>query len=156
MANPISRAWRKLFYHDGDRYFLLPQVDSALPEPPNEGPFGDAGPPVVGWINRITFGGRHATPFFYTVIGVILAVLTLLEVYFFTIDDTFGALFVPLMLLLALGKFIIVVAFFMHLRFDKNLLTLVFASGFLIAIAVFMIVLTVQDKVAPDPVVIAP
>ena len=57
------------------------------------------------------------------------------------------------MLFLALAKFIVVVAFFMHLRFDKNLLTLVFSSGFVIAIAVFMILLTVQGKVAPDPVI---
>lgn len=149
MANPISKVWRKLFYHEGDRYFLLPQVDSAVPEPPNEGPFGDAGPQVTGWFNRITFGGRHATPFFYTIVGIILAVVTLLEVWLFTLDDMFGATFVPIMLLLALAKFVIVVAFFMHLRFDKNLLTLVFSSGFIIAIAVFMILLTVQDKVAP-------
>ncbi|MBT3941829.1 MAG: hypothetical protein HOC77_10995 [Chloroflexi bacterium] len=153
MANPISKAWRKLFYHDGDRYFLLPQVASAQPEPPNEGPFGDAGPRAVSWFTRITFGGRHATPFFYTVIGIILAVLTLLEVWLFTLDDLLGATFVPLMLFLALAKFIVVVAFFMHLRFDKNLLTLVFSSGFVIAIAVFMILLTVQGKVAPDPVI---
>ena len=43
-----------------------------------------------------------------------------------------------------LAKFIIVVAFFMHLRFDKNLLSLVFASGFIITIAVFVIMLSVQ------------
>ena len=56
-----------------------------------------------------------------------------------------------MMLLLAVAKFVIVVAFYMHLRFDKSILTLVFSAGFVIAIAVFMILLTVQDKVAPDP-----
>ena len=150
MSNPISTAWRKLFYHDGDRYFLLPEVDAASPEPPDEGPFGEAGPKVASWYTRITFGGRHATPMFYTIIGVILAILTILEVWFFTLD-VFGWFFVPMMLLLAVAKFIIVVAFYMHLRFDKSILTLVCGSGFLIAIAVFMILLTVQEKVAPDP-----
>ena len=149
MANPIARAWRKAFYHEGDRYFLLPRTDSALPNPPNEGPFGDAGPPVLGWLNRLTWGGRSATPFFYTVIGVWLAVLTGLELWFFALDDSFGAMFVPVMLLLALAKFISVVAFYMHLRFEKNLLSLVFASGFIIAIFVFVIMLTVQDQFAP-------
>ncbi|MDP6823222.1 MAG: cytochrome C oxidase subunit IV family protein [Dehalococcoidia bacterium] len=153
MANPISRTWRKLFYHDSGGYFLLPEVDSAQPEPMNEGPFGDAGPQVVGWFNRWTYGDRVATPLFYTAIGVLLAILTVLEVWFFTLDDGFGAFFVPMMLLLALAKFVIVVAFFMHLRFDKNLLTLIFASGFVISIAVFMIVLSVQDKVNPAPLV---
>ena len=153
MANPISKAWRKLFYHDGDRYFLLPQVGSSMPEPPNEGPFGDAGPPMLGWISRMTWGGRNATPFFYTVIGVLLGVLTLIEVYFFTIDDFFGSFFVTVMLLLALLKFIIVVAFFMHLRFDKSLLTLVFSAGFIIAVAVFVIMLNVQGQFAPDKLV---
>ena len=153
MANPISRAWRKLFYEDGGSYFLLPKVDSSFPDPPNEGPFGDAGPPVWRWLDRATYGGKVATPFFYTIVGVWLAVLTLLEVYFFTIDAFFGAFFVTVMLLLALLKFIIVVAFFMHLRFDKSLLTLVFTSGFIIAILVFVIMLAVQGQLSPAPMV---
>ena len=101
----------------------------------------------------MTYGGKVATPFFYTIIGVWLALLTLIEVYFFTIDAFFGAFFVTVMLLLALLKFIIVVAFFMHLRFDKSLLTLVFTSGFLIAIFVFVIMLSVQGQFAPAPMV---
>ncbi|MDA1258017.1 MAG: cytochrome C oxidase subunit IV family protein [Chloroflexi bacterium] len=99
----------------------------------------------------MTYGDRPATPYFYTIIGVWLAALTGLEVWLFTLDDSFGATFVPVMLLLAIAKFITVVAFYMHLRFDKNLLTLVFAAGFIIAIAVFMIMLTVEGQVAPDP-----
>ena len=82
-----------------------------------------------------------------------LAVLTILEVYFFTIDEFFGAFFVTVMLLLAVLKFIIVVAFFMHLRFDKSLLTLVFTSGFIIAILVFVIMLAVQGQLSPAPMV---
>jgi hypothetical protein len=41
----------------------------------------------------------------------------------------------------------------MHLRFDKSLLSLIFAAGFVIAIAVFMIVLSVHDKVNPAPLI---
>jgi cytochrome c oxidase subunit 4 len=153
MANPISRLWSKIFYHGGNRHFLLPNVDAARPDPPNEGPFGEAGPVVFGWWNRLTYGDKVATPVFYTIVGAILAILTVLEVWFFTLDDGFGSLFVPTMLVLALAKFIIVVAFFMHLRFDKNLLSLIFAAGFVIAIAVFMIVLSVHDKVNPAPLI---
>ena len=154
MTNPISRAWRKLFYQDSGSYFLLPKVDASFPDPPNEGPFGDAGPPVWRWIDSVTYGGKVATPFFYTIVGAWLAVLTLLEVYFFTIDAFFGAFFVTVMLLLALLKFIIVVAFFMHLRFDKSLLTLVFTSGFIIAILVFVIMLSVQGQLTPAPMIV--
>ena len=153
MANPIARAWRKLFYHEGDRYFLLPRTASALPNPPNEGPFGDAGPPVLAWLNRLTYGGRVHTPLFYTIIGIGLGVMTVIEVWFFTMRDSFGAFFVTVMLLLALFKFVVVVAFFMHLRFDKNLLSLVFASGFIIAIAIFVIMLVVQGQFSPDKLV---
>ena len=153
MANPIARAWRKLFYHEGDRYFLLPRTDSALPNPPNEGPFGDAGPPVLAWLNRLTYGDRVPTPLFYTIIGIGLGMLTVIEVWFFTMRDSFGAFFVTVMLLLALFKFVVVVAFFMHLRFDKNLLSLVFASGFIIAIAIFVIMLVVQGQFSPDKLV---
>lgn len=132
---------------------MLPENDSSLPNPPNEGPFGDAGPPVLGWFNRLTYGDRSATPFFYTIIGIWLGLLTVVEVWFFTIDDFFGGLFVTVMLLLALTKFIVVLAFFMHLRFDKNLLSLVFASGFIIAIAVFVIMLSIQRQFIPDTLV---
>ena len=155
MANPIARAWRKRFYHEGDRYFLLPRTGSALPNPPNEGPFGDAGPPVLAWLNRLTYGGRVPTPLFYTIIGVGLGVLTVIEVWFFTMRDSFGAFFVTVMLLLALFKFVVVVAFFMHLRFDKNLLSLVFASGLIIAIAIFVIMLIVQGQFSPDKLIAA-
>lgn len=155
MANPIARAWRKMFYHEGDRYFLLPRTGSALPNPPNEGPFGDAGPPVLAWLNRLTYGGRVPTPLFYTIIGVGLGVLTVIEVWFFTMRDSFGAFFVTVMLLLALFKFVVVVAFFMHLRFDKNLLSLVFASGLIIAIAIFVIMLIIQGQFPPDKLIAA-
>ena len=144
-----------MFYHEGDRYFLLPRTGSALPNPPNEGPFGDAGPPVLAWLNRLTYGGRVPTPLFYTIIGVGLGVLTVIEVWFFTMRDSFGAFFVTVMLLLALFKFVVVVAFFMHLRFDKNLLSLVFASGLIIAIAIFVIMLIVQGQFSPDKLIAA-
>ena len=153
MANPIAQAWRKLFYHEGNRYFLLPPTNSASPNPPNEGPFGEAWPSMTTWLGRLTYGGRVPTPLFYTIIGVVLALLTGLEVWLFTLRDTIGGSFVTIMLLLALFKFIIVVAFFMHLRFEKGLLSWVFASGLFIAVAIFVLMLTIQGQLIPEPLV---
>lgn len=153
MANPIAQAWRKLFYHEGNRYFLLPPTNSASPSPPNEGPFGEAWPSMMTWLGRLTYGGRVPTPLFYTIIGVVLALLTGLEVWLFTLKDTIGGSFVTIMLLLALFKFIIVVAFFMHLRFEKSLLSWVFASGLFIAVAIFVLMLTIQGQLIPEPLV---
>ena len=83
---------------------------------------------------------HHGTPLFYTVIGVILAVITIVEVWAFTIEQL-GSMLIPVMLILALAKFVLVVAFFMHLRFDRKYYAWVFASCMVLGAAVFAIAL---------------
>lgn len=140
MANWISRAWRAALLHRGGRYFLLPRTESELPGPAHEGPFGVGGAAAADWFNRVTRADGHTTPAFYVAVGVVLAVITLLELWVFTIEEL-GAWFAPLLLVLAAVKFLLVVAFFMHLRFDRPLLSWVFGAGLAIAIALFVILL---------------
>jgi len=71
----------------------------------------------------------------YTIIGVILAVITLAEVFFYT-QEAVRAFLVPLLLLLSAAKFAIVVGFYMHLRFDNPLFTAVFGFGLVVAASV--------------------
>lgn len=76
----------------------------------------------------------------YVMIGVILAALTAIEValYFAPIVRTVT---VPALIFLTGLKFVLVVAWFMHLRFDHAFFVRVFAVGLALAAAVFGIVI---------------
>ena len=82
----------------------------------------------------------------YVLVAIFLAVVTALEVAtyaspdFIIWDHRTGRLLAFLMLLMAV-KFWTVAYFFMHLRFDKKLLTRVFYSGVLLAVAVYVAVM---------------
>ena len=91
--------------------------------------------------------GSHASPGFYWAIGGILTVITAVEVAIFYIPALSGAL-VPLLLTLSAAKFILVVMFFMHLKFDSKVFTGLFLSG--LVLATFMTVaLIVLFQVLP-------
>ncbi|CAN5777640.1 hypothetical protein BH23ACT5_BH23ACT5_20410 [soil metagenome] len=85
----------------------------------------------------------HPTIGQYWKIAALLAVLTAIEVALFYIDEAFGlgAINVTLLLILALLKFVIVVGWFMHLRFEKPLLNRFFSGGFTLAMILYAVVL---------------
>ena len=70
----------------------------------------------------------HPTTRQYWEIALILGVITAAEVAV-TYIDALDAVVVPLLLVMAVAKFWIVVAFFMHLRFDKPLYRNLFLIG---------------------------
>jgi cytochrome c oxidase subunit 4 len=76
----------------------------------------------------------------YIKIGITLAVITLIEVALFYVDMD-RALLIPTLMVLSALKFVLVVAWFMHLRFDSSLFTTAFVTGFVLAAAVFTVVL---------------
>jgi cytochrome c oxidase subunit IV len=80
---------------------------------------------------------EHAHPGWrtYTVVGVILAIITVAEVFFYT-QESVRAFLVPLLLVLSASKFVLVVGFYMHLRFDHKLFTGVFGFGLLVAASI--------------------
>ncbi len=80
--------------------------------------------------------GHGASDKQYIVIAIILAVLTAIEVSTYYVD--FGPLFLPTLLVLMIVKFVIVVSYFMHLKFDNKLFSYLFYSGLLLAIAVYV------------------
>jgi cytochrome c oxidase subunit 4 len=71
----------------------------------------------------------------YVLIGVVLAVITLAEVFFYT-QESVRAFLVPLLLVLSATKFALVVGFYMHLRFDHPLFFGVFGFGLVVAASV--------------------
>jgi cytochrome c oxidase subunit 4 len=83
---------------------------------------------------------RHPTPRRYVTIAVILAVITVFEVGIYYVDAV-RALLVPCLIVFAFIKFLLVVSWFMHLRFDSSLFRGLFVTGLVLAGVVFLIVL---------------
>jgi cytochrome c oxidase subunit 4 len=79
----------------------------------------------------------HASDTLYIQIALGLAFLTGLEVAWPYIVDDGPVLMWPLLIVMAI-KFVIIAAFFMHLKFDSKVLTRVFYSGLFLAVGVYV------------------
>ena len=76
----------------------------------------------------------------YIQIALILAAITAAEVATFYID--IGALIGPVLITMMIVKFSMVAMYFMHLKFDDGLFAKVFTAGIVLAVAVYLAVLT--------------
>jgi cytochrome c oxidase subunit IV len=85
-------------------------------------------------------GAGHPSPKEYVRIGVILFVLTALEVAA-SYAGVSGAVLIPTLFVLALIKFALVVMWFMHLRFDDRRYARFFVTGLAGAATLYLIVL---------------
>lgn len=85
----------------------------------------------------------HPTPAQYWKIAAILFVLTAIEIAMYYIDQELelGAANAAILIALGILKFVIVVGWYMHLRFEKTTLSRFFAAGFVLATALYLIVL---------------
>lgn len=85
----------------------------------------------------------------YVRIAVFLAIVTALEVllYYFYGNIAKVVLIAALVVLAAI-KFITVVSFFMHLRFDGRLLSFIFCTGLVLAGGVFLIAIVTIHAIA--------
>ena len=72
----------------------------------------------------------------YVRIAVILALITALEVSTYYVD--FGPFFLPSLIIMMFVKFVMVVSYFMHLRFDHGLFSFLFSSGLVLAVGVYV------------------
>ena len=81
----------------------------------------------------------HPSPKEYVRIGLILGVLTALEVATYYVDV--GALLVPTLFGLAIVKFALVVMWFMHLKFDSPTYARYFLMGLAGAATLYLVVL---------------
>jgi len=91
--------------------------------------------------NTHSSDANHLSVKQYLKIGLLLTVITIVELIASYIE--LGALLVPILLILSAIKFVIVVAFFMHLRFDNRVFTIVFFAGFVLAVVIAIILLLV-------------
>lgn len=145
----MANFWQKLTGHRGNGWWNLPHTASQEPNPPHEGPIGGAW--LSNWWRVLTHGGvSHAGPGFYWLVGLFLAVVTLVEVWLFGVEGL-GVYYIPLLLLLSALKFVGVVAFFMHLRFDHKFFTYMFVSAMVIGVAIFVALLALQEYAYQTP-----
>ena len=83
----------------------------------------------------------HPTPKRYVQIAIVLGILTAIEIALYYTEDIVGVFTDPILIILAVGKFIIVVGWFMHLRFENKMVNRFFTGGMILALILFAIVM---------------
>ena len=88
---------------------------------------------------------EHATTGTYLKVAAVLTVVTALEVGVIYVRRLAPVL-VPLLLTLSVGKFALVVMFFMHLRYDSRILTFLFVAPLVLAALLAVAVMTLTGE----------
>jgi len=89
-------------------------------------------------------GEVHAHPTWkeYKWVALILTLMTVVEVWIYYIPSFVASrLFVPVLLVMSAVKFAIVVAFYMHLKYDHKLFRVLFTGPLIIAILTLIVLL---------------
>ena len=87
----------------------------------------------------------------YVIIGVILMVATALEVVAYTQEDTLGSASAPVILALSAVKFVLVVAFYMHLKYDSKVFTGIFLFPLLLGTLIISALTILYHVLDPLP-----
>ena len=82
----------------------------------------------------------HPAPLQYAEIGLLLASVTMVEVAVYYIHALHDVL-VPILMVLSATKFSLVALWFMHLRFDNRVFSILFIAGLMLVVALFLVVL---------------
>jgi cytochrome c oxidase subunit IV len=80
----------------------------------------------------------HHSDWVYIKVAIILAVLTAIEVSTYYFEDEYGAFFLPVLLGLMVIKFVMVLLYFMHLKYDAKIFSRLFYAGLFLALAVYI------------------
>ena len=129
MKKLFRNIWNQFLGHPTDGYFRVPETPQDLPNPENDTPWAGTLKLSMEKFNEITRKDGHGSPVFYAIVGFVLAVITLIEFLVFYVESL-GVLLIPIMLILSLMKFV------MHLRFDNKIFTILFVSGFALAVVI--------------------
>lgn len=87
---------------------------------------------AVGGAHADTMSHNHPTAWRYVQIAIILAVLTGVEVAVYYSRELHFML-TPMLIVLSITKFLLVVLFYMHLKFDNKLFSGLFTLGLVLA-----------------------
>jgi cytochrome c oxidase subunit IV len=81
----------------------------------------------------------HKPNSFYIKVAGALAVITAIEVGLYYLD--LHSWYMPILLTLMVVKFLTVVSVFMHLRYDNKIFSMLFYSGLILALVVYLVAL---------------
>ena len=91
----------------------------------------------------------HPTWSTYWKVAVILTVITIVEVWVYYIPAFVASrAFVPSLLIMSAVKFFIVIAFYMHLRYDHKLFRVLFTGPLIIAVTTIIALLFLFGKIS--------
>lgn len=91
----------------------------------------------------------HPSPWLYIKIGVILTLITVVEVWAYYIPAWVNSwVFVPSLLVMSAVKFAIVVMFYMHLKFDHRLFRALFTGPLIVAATTILALMFLFGKAA--------
>ena len=96
-------------------------------------------------------GAEHDHPTWstYWKVALILTVITVVEVWAYYIPDLVESrVFVPLLLILSAVKFVIVVMFYMHLKYDHKIFRALFTGPLLVAVITIVSLLMLFGQIA--------
>ncbi len=95
---------------------------------------GAAGDPTPHDAHGHAEHAHHPTAKTYLIVGAILTLITVVEVWAYYIPSFVASrAFVPALLIMSAVKFATVVLFYMHLRYDHKLFRALFTGPFIIA-----------------------
>lgn len=97
-----------------------------------------------------THDEHHPSDAKYWKVGAVLGLITLLEVStYFVTSDPYSHDLKPLLIggliVMMVAKFATIGAYFMHLKFDSRLFRIVFVAGIVLAVAVYVVVMTASE-----------
>ena len=101
-------------------------------------------------MSETTHGVAHPSTGDYVKIAIFLALLTAIEVALFYVNEAVDmrGWDGPLLIGLSTIKFLVVVGWFMHLRFEDSFLSRFFGAGFVLAMGLYGITLAVFGAIA--------
>ncbi len=86
-------------------------------------------------------GGGHATVKTYINVAIVLAIITGVEVATLYVPGIPNTVLVISLLLMSAVKFYLVVGFFMHLKYDHQIMRALFVGPLIIAVAIILAVM---------------
>ena len=102
-------------------------------------------------VDHAAMGIEHEHPTWstYWKVALILTLITVVEVWIYYIPSIVASrAFVPMLLIMSAVKFFIVVAFYMHLRYDHKLFRVLFTGPLIIAMTTIVALLFLFGKLS--------
>jgi cytochrome c oxidase subunit IV len=119
---------------------MTEQITEVDPSSAELVPVGDG--TIESAVEPATHGHAHPTPQQYVLIAVVLVVITAIEVATSYLEGDVNAnLIIAALAVMAAVKFFLVVAWYMHLRFDSKIFRRFFLLGLIAAPILYTIVL---------------